>query len=157
MHTMLQAALRPVASTPSGELGLAEIDKELAQLRIQRQRIDERERALLLALGEVGSVRTSQLAQGLQANGLSLQGVLRSALESSSRKPVQDLSKLAQAFVRKAPLKFRHPEKPALVWSGRGKTPAWISELDRLGRLEEARLIFEDSGAEDHTDRTQTR
>ena len=151
MHTLLQAALRPVPPAHSLELGMAEIDRELAQLRIQRQRIDERERVLLLALGQVGSARTTEVAQGLQAMGVSLQSVLHSAMESSARKPEQDLSKLAQTFVRKAPLKFRHPEQPALVWSGRGKTPAWVRELDKLGRLDEARLTFGNMGAEGQT------
>ncbi len=27
---------------------------------------------------------------------------------------------------RKAPIKFRHPDHPELVWSGRGKTPQWV-------------------------------
>jgi DNA-binding protein H-NS len=142
MHAMLHAALMPAAPSPAVPLSAAEIGRELAQLRIQRMRIDDRERALLLALGELGAARMSQVQQGLQAQGLSLQDVLHRTLESSARKPAQDLSKLAQSFVRKAPLKFRHPEQPALVWSGRGKTPVWLRELERAGRLEEARLIL---------------
>ena len=152
MHTLLQAALRPTPSRRSSEWGAAEIERELAQLRIQRQRIDERERVLLLALGEVGSVRIHEVELGLQAMGVSLQGVMHRALEGSARKPVQDMSKLARSFVRKAPLKFRHPDRPALVWSGRGKTPAWVRELEKLGRLDEARLIVGNAGPEGQTD-----
>lgn len=141
MHALLQAALRPVAAPQSGEWAVADIERELAQLRIQRQRIDERERVLLQALGAAGTVRITEVEQGLQALGVSLQGVLQRTLEGSTRKPAQDLSKLSQAYVRKAPLKFRHPDRPALVWSGRGKTPSWVKELEQLGRLDEARLI----------------
>jgi DNA-binding protein H-NS len=151
MHTLLQAALKPTASAPAAEWSVADIERELAQLRVQRQRIDERERVLLLALGAAGAVRMHEVEQGLHAQGVSLQGVLHRALEASARKPVQDPSKLAQNFVRKAPLKFRHPEQPALVWSGRGKTPAWVRELEKLGRLDEARLIVGHEGAEGQT------
>jgi DNA-binding protein H-NS len=141
MHAQLQAALRPDPATPSVEWTLADIERELAQLRIQRQRLEARERVLLRALGEVGSQRISEVDQGLQAMGDSLQDVLQRTLQTSARKPRQDLSKLANAFVRKAPLKFRHPERPALVWSGRGKRPEWIQALEREGRLEEARIL----------------
>lgn len=141
MHALLHAALKPVAASPALALSAAEIGRELAQLRIQRQRIDDRERVLLLALGELGVARISEVQQGLQAQGLSLRDVLHRTLDSSARKPSQDLSKLAQSFVRKAPLKFRHPDRPALVWSGRGKTPVWLRELEAAGRLDEARLI----------------
>ena len=150
MHALLRAALKPVAAAPAVRLDAAEIGRELAQLRIQRKRIEDRERVLLLALGELGVARLSEVQMGLEAQGRSLQDVLHRTLESSARKPAQDVTKLAQSFVRKAPLKFRHPEQPALVWSGRGKTPVWLRELEQSGRLDEARLTLggQDGGAQ---------
>jgi DNA-binding protein H-NS len=150
MHALLRAALKPVAAAPAVHPDAAEIGRELAQLRIQRKRIEDRERVLLLALGELGVARLSEVQMGLEAQGRSLQDVLHRTLESSARKPTQDLTKLAQSFVRKAPLKFRHPEQPALVWSGRGKTPLWLRELEQSGRLDEARLTLgaQDGGAQ---------
>lgn len=38
------------------------------------------------------------------------------------------------------PAKFVNPANPSQTWSGRGRRPAWIKELDSDGRLEEARV-----------------
>jgi len=42
---------------------------------------------------------------------------------------------------RKAPPKYRHPEDPTIMWSGRGQMPRWLRELVDQGRdLEEFRI-----------------
>ena len=149
-HNLIAGALQPAAADPGSDRRLDDLEQELARVRIQRQRLDERERVLLAALSEAGEARLAELSAGLLANGVVLQDALRATLATSSRKPAIDASKLAQSFVRKAPIKFRHPDQPAWVWSGRGKTPAWVRELEHAGRLDEARLIVgdEDSGGE---------
>jgi len=42
---------------------------------------------------------------------------------------------------RSRPPKYRHPENPALTWSGRGRQPAWYKEMIEAGRREEDLLI----------------
>lgn len=37
-------------------------------------------------------------------------------------------------------VKFRNPADPSQTWSGRGRRPAWINELDAAGRLDDARV-----------------
>lgn len=37
--------------------------------------------------------------------------------------------------------KYRHPENPDLVWSGRGRQPVWFKEAIGSGIAEEALLI----------------
>ena len=37
--------------------------------------------------------------------------------------------------------KFRHPENPALTWSGRGRHPAWFKEAIDAGRKRDDLLI----------------
>lgn len=39
------------------------------------------------------------------------------------------------------PPKYRHPENPALTWSGRGRQPAWIKEGLEAGKSLEDFLI----------------
>lgn len=41
-----------------------------------------------------------------------------------------ELLDTASPTTKKAPpeAKYRHPENPAVTWSGRGRKPAWISE-----------------------------
>lgn len=37
-------------------------------------------------------------------------------------------------------VKFRNPADSTQTWSGRGRRPAWINELEAAGRLEDARI-----------------
>ncbi len=39
------------------------------------------------------------------------------------------------------PPKYRHPENPAMTWSGRGRQPAWYKELVEAGTPEKDLLI----------------
>lgn len=41
----------------------------------------------------------------------------------------------------KVPPKYRHPEKPELVWTGRGNKPVWVREWLDSGRKIEDALI----------------
>ncbi|MFP5510946.1 MAG: H-NS family nucleoid-associated regulatory protein [Alphaproteobacteria bacterium] len=40
-----------------------------------------------------------------------------------------------------APAKFRHPENPALTWSGRGRKPRWFLEALAAGKTEDELTI----------------
>lgn len=122
-----------------------EIQAELARLRRQKLMLAQREQQLLQALAHAsaGRVREMVAQGGLPAPVL--EGLLRSTVGSSKR-PARGTAPapLAPATqARKAPLRFRHPDDPGLVWSGRGKTPRWVSELQAQGRLEQARLPLE--------------
>lgn len=37
-------------------------------------------------------------------------------------------------------VKYRNPANPSQTWSGRGRRPAWINELDAAGRMDDARV-----------------
>ena len=37
--------------------------------------------------------------------------------------------------------KYRHPENPALTWTGRGRTPKWITEYEAQGGSRDDLLI----------------
>jgi DNA-binding protein H-NS len=40
-----------------------------------------------------------------------------------------------------APVKYRHPETPALTWSGRGRKPQWFVEALDAGKAAEDMAI----------------
>lgn len=68
------------------------------------------------------------------------------AVEALAREKGFSLSELtgaAPAKKGKAPLppKYRHPENPALTWSGRGRQPAWIKEGLEAGKSLDDYLI----------------
>lgn len=61
----------------------------------------------------------------------------------AARKPRSKPSKTATKPMKKpAAILFRHPENPALTWSGgRGRPPQWIKDWKACGRsLDEARI-----------------
>lgn len=119
-----------------------EIQAELARLRRRKQLLAQREQQLLQALAQASAGRVREIVDQGGLAAPALEGLLRRTVGSSKR-PARGLAPapLAPATqARKAPLRFRHPDDPGLVWSGRGKTPRWVSELQAQGRLEAARL-----------------
>lgn len=92
-------------------------------------------------LGQASARRLSGLLAQAGTNNADLQGLVRSTIGVSARKSGTPAAPSAPTTAaRKAPIQFRHPDEPGLVWSGRGKTPRWVSALQAQGRLEQARL-----------------
>lgn len=47
-------------------------------------------------------------------------------------------TKASPATRRPAAIKYRHPQKPDLVWTGRGRSPRWFQEyIDQGGKTED--------------------
>lgn len=66
----------------------------------------------------------------------------RALLEKQAREMGFKLEELAGPASRRksrgSPPKYRHPENPALTWTGRGRRPNWIAAaLDEGRRLED--------------------
>ncbi len=134
-------ARQDLAPDPSeNEDSPEEIEASLARVRRQLRQLEQREKQLMQALGEAGARRIAGL---LSAGGLAtteLEGLMRSTVGSSARLAGESPDGQAGPAVRKAPIRFRHPDQPGLVWSGRGKTPLWVKALEAQGRIEQARL-----------------
>jgi DNA-binding protein H-NS len=131
---------------------LTELEASLLRLQRQKLQLEQREKSLIAAIGRASEQQLTELMteSGMGADAFS--ALVRRTVQSSVRMPGSESENLAQPFVRKAPIKFRHPDKPALVWSGRGKTPLWIKELDAAGRLDEARAWGDDDEEDDDDD-----
>jgi DNA-binding protein H-NS len=68
----------------------------------------------------------------------------RAVLETKARELGFNLAELLppggrrKARAKSGPAKFRHPENPALTWTGRGRRPNWVTDfLGRGGKLED--------------------
>lgn len=125
-----------------------EIQAALERVRRQKLRLEERERQLLQALAVTARERVREL---VDVGGLAtpvLEGMLRRTVDSSRRGQAEPAppSEADAIRARKAPLRYRHPDDPGKVWSGRGKTPAWVTELVAQGRLERARIEPDQAG-----------
>lgn len=125
---------------------IEEIQLALDQLRRQMLRLEQREQQLLQALALASRSRVKELVDDGGVSAPALEVLLQRAVDSSRRgrieaPPSQGPSAIQ---VRKAPLRFRHPDDPGVVWSGRGKTPRWILDLQAQGRLDQARIPADD-------------
>ena len=62
-------------------------------------------------------------------------------MEAVARKMSYSLAELAGAGKKAersaAPPKYRHPEKPAVTWSGRGRKPGWFVAALESGKSAE--------------------
>ena len=67
------------------------------------------------------------------------------AAEAAAREKGFSLAQLNGGIPKKprgaTPPKYRHPENPAVTWSGRGRQPAWYKELIEAGTPEKELLI----------------
>ncbi len=144
---MLPVFVPPPADDPEAAWSSPqEIQAELARVRRKKLLLEQREQQLLQALAQVSAGRVRQMVAegGLPAHAL--EGLLRSTVGSSKRPtPGAAPPRASATQARKAPLRFRHPDDPGLVWSGRGKTPLWVRDLQAQGRLEQARLPLDGS------------
>ena len=46
-----------------------------------------------------------------------------------------------QKSKKNVPIKYRHPGDALLTWTGRGKSPKWLAELEAAGRKREEFLV----------------
>ena len=43
--------------------------------------------------------------------------------------------------LKAVPVKYRHPDNAALTWTGRGKLPKWLAEMEAQGQQRERFLV----------------
>jgi DNA-binding protein H-NS len=136
----------------------ASLLSQLSKLRKEKELIEKKERALL---SKTNSQAIAQIKAIMKDSGLSLETlvasleskrvalknsatpsakktVLKSKAQQKSSKPAKPRVSLAGI---KVPIKFKHPSQPHLTWTGRGKTPAWVSELKKSGQIEAAKVV----------------
>jgi len=79
-------------------------------------RVDQSIRGYGLSLAEFGAMSESDLERYL--------------------KGVRKVGTPQRPTTRSVPIKYRHPTKPTMTWTGRGSRPAWVREfLDGGGEL----------------------
>ncbi len=97
-------------------------------------------------LGDTAASISAKLGKGARSShGLTLKGA-----RTSKTAPSAKLTKLTKASKSdkskkpssragiKVPIKYQHPTESHLNWTGRGKTPTWVSALKTAGELDKA-------------------
>ena len=113
-------------------------NNELVKIRAERERLEQRERQLMR------SVQSRGLNEIVRSAGLYQIDAERISAALSRRADYMGVI-VANGTGRKVDPKFRDPSDPAKTWSGRGKKPHWIQDLERSGRLDMARIQHQSS------------
>lgn len=114
------------------------IAAQLAKLKKEREAIERKEKALLSKTNEQAM---AQIKAIMKESGLSVEDLLQGLKLAKAQKIKMSSSPKRSTGVKagfKVPIKYRHPQKTNLEWTGRGKTPLWIQELKAKGQLEQA-------------------
>jgi len=116
-----------------------DLAKELLAIARERNKLDMKEKDLLAGQKKEAIGRVLELMQIANINLDDLKSALKGAALLGIKQKGLSGKKGAKPTKKVAP-KFRHPDDPGIVWSGRGKTPVWLRELEKKGRAKEARV-----------------
>lgn len=116
-----------------------DLAKELMAIQRERNKLDAKEKSLLAGQKKDAINRVLEIMQMARINIADLQTALKGAA-SLGMKQKGLKAKLGSKPTKKVAPKFRHPDDPGIVWSGRGKTPVWLRDLEKKGRAKEARV-----------------
>ena len=117
-----------MARTSNAASQIAKLQKQLAML--QKKEADKTKAKQANALSAI-----VKLAKDAALTADDVAGALKSGKAPSKKKSTAKKSTNAGKTV--AP-KYRNPANPEQTWTGRGKSPTWITELKAAGTLESA-------------------
>ena len=118
---------------------------QLEKIRAARIKLEKEEQRLMSRTHDKVLAQIVQLAHstGLTAEQISAalggKSKTKSAKSTAAKAPK---AKRATAGRKVAP-KYRDPANPALTWTGRGRTPAWVQALQNAGQLASAEIKAE--------------
>lgn len=112
------------------------VEAQLAKLRKAKEALEKKEKALLNRTQGRIIDRIVKLAT---ENGISA-AQIADALKGGKTRPAKTANKKAGAPRGKVAPKYRNPANAEQTWTGRGRMPLWVQELDKAGTLETARI-----------------
>ena len=124
------------------------VEHQLAALRKRRQQLDLREQEILKVVRKRTLVHIATLAfeYGLDAAEVAAAINIRPTPKTIRQ---EGAAKKGQTSKTKRPLpphhkvlpKYSNPDNPEETWTGRGKSPKWVSSLRECGKLATALII----------------
>ncbi len=117
-----------MARTSNATSQIAKLQKQLAML--EKKEADKTKAKQAKALSAIVKIAKDA---GLTADDVA--GALKSGKAPAKKKTAA--KKSANAGKTVAP-KYRNPANPQQTWTGRGKSPTWVTELKTSGNLESA-------------------
>lgn len=117
----------------------AQLEKiRAAKLKLEKEeqrlmsRTHDKVLAQIVQLAHSAGLTASQIAAALGSKG-------KTAGKASAKTAKAPKAKRATAGKKVAP-KYRNPANPEQAWTGRGRTPLWVQELQNAGNLASAEI-----------------
>jgi DNA-binding protein H-NS len=104
------------------------VETQLAKLRKAKAEIEKKEKALINRAQDKIIAKIVLLATTNRISAAQIAVALR------AEKPEKRTAKKT----RKVAPKYRNPADAGQTWSGRGRTPLWVKELQAVGKLDAA-------------------
>lgn len=110
------------------------VETQLAKLRKAKAEIEKKEQALLnRTQGKI----IDKIVQLAVTNKISAAQIAEALKSGKPTKAKRTSGKPAAARGKVAP-KYRNPANPEQTWTGRGRSPLWVADLQKSGMLESA-------------------
>jgi len=109
---------------------IAKLQKQLAILQKKEAALKEKKQATAL----------SKIVQLVRDAGLTADDVAVALKSGKAPAKKKASAKKSSNAGRSVAPKYRNPANPEQTWTGRGKSPAWVTEMKNAGTLESASL-----------------
>lgn len=112
-------------------------DAQLAKLQKQMAELQKKQQALL---SKTNSKVLAQIVALAKKNGITADDIAEAMKSSKSSRstPAKKARTKSTSAGAKVPPKYRNPANPDQTWTGRGRSPIWVAELQKNGTLESA-------------------
>ena len=124
--------LSPVAQLEKIRAARLKLEKEEQRLM---SRTHDKALAQIVQLAHSAGLTAAQIAAALGSKGKTA-GKSGAKAAKTAKSPK---AKRSTAGQKVAP-KYRNPANPEQAWTGRGRTPAWVQELQNAGNLASAEI-----------------
>ncbi len=136
--TYKEAIVQIRAIMKGAGLGLEDLVHYLASNSSKLEQVSPAQSSVGKTLKSVAQVKEEKLPKALKGPKVPKVAKAPKAPKASKTTKLAKAPKPSSRAGIKVPIKYQHPTEPALNWSGRGKTPAWVLALKAAGELEKA-------------------
>lgn len=113
------------------------VASQLEKIRAARAKLEREEKKLLSRTHDKALAQIVQIARNA---GLSAEQIMTALGGKSRVKGAAKTARKSTGATRKVAPKYRDPANPANTWTGRGRMPKWVADLNAQGNLASAEI-----------------
>lgn len=110
------------------------VETQLAKIRKQKSDLEKKEQLLLSRTQDKVIAKIIQLVVDNKISLGQIEEALKAGKGSKAKRPTVKTGGIRG----KVPPKYRNPANPEQTWTGRGRAPLWVLELQKNGSIDSA-------------------